>query len=339
MLPSVPDTFILSADVRRGLKSSLPVVALESTVITHGLPHPQNLSLANDMEQEIRNQGVIPATVALLKGQVHIGLTNAELEQLATASHEPLRRAAQSDQQPMVDIRGEVDRSLHKEDVLKISLRDFATALLLKQSGGTTVAGTLFAANRVGIKVFATGGIGGVHEVETMDISTDLQALARTPMVVVCAGAKAILNLPATLEYLETMGVPVVGYQTNEFPAFYSRQSGLPVSVRLESSTEVAEFARAHWAVGMQSAVLVCQPLPESAAVPPDKIERAIQKARQEGRTQKIRGQALTPFLLERLVELTEGASLRANLALLLNNARLGAQIARAYTTAHRKAA
>jgi pseudouridine-5'-phosphate glycosidase len=337
MLPSVPETFVLSADVRRGLNSALPIVALESTVITHGLPHPQNLSLANDMEQEIRNQGVIPATVALLEGQIHIGLTNAELEQLATKSQESGLKVAQDDMRPMIDVRGEVDRSLHKDQVLKISLRDFATAIVLKQSGGTTAAGTLFVANRVGIKVFATGGIGGVHEVETLDISTDLQALAKIPLVVVCAGAKAILNLPATLEYLETMGVPVVGYQTDEFPAFYSRQSGLPVSVRLESPKEVAEFARAHWAVGMQSAVLVCQPLPESAAVPPEKIEGAIQQARREGRAKKIRGQQLTPFLLERLVELTEGASLRANLALLLNNARLAAGIARALGTAQWK--
>jgi len=339
MIPPIPNYFALSAEVKRALQSSLPIVALESTVITHGLPHPQNLSLANDMEQEIRNQGVTPATVAVLEGQVHVGLINVELEQLASVSRERGAEAPKNELREMINQRGEIDRSLHENHVLKISLRDFATAISQKMSGGTTVAGTLFAAHQVGIKVFATGGIGGVHEVETLDISTDLQALARTPMVVVCAGAKAILNLPATLEYLETMGVPVVGYQTDEFPAFYSRQSGLPVGTRLDAPAEVAEFARAHWEIGMQSAVLVCQPLPESEAIDREKIEGAIQQARQEGRTKKIRGQELTPFLLQRLVELTDGASLRANLALLLNNARLAALIARAYHTAQRKIA
>jgi len=188
----------------------------------------------------------------------------------------------------------------------------------------------MFAAHRVGIKVFATGGIGGVHEVETLDISTDLQALADTPMIVACAGAKAILDLPATLEYLETMAVPVIGYGTDEFPAFYSRQSGLPVSARLDSPQEVVTFAKTHWELGMNSAVLVCQPLSPVEEIQQERIDQFIQQARREAHDQGIHGQPLTPFLLARLSELTSGESLKANLKLLLNNAKLAAQIAQA---------
>ena len=278
---------------------SVPTVALESTVITHGLPQPQNLQLARDMERTVRENGATPATIAILDGIVHIGLTDAELERLANEDH-----------------------------VRKISRRDFATAIVKKECGGTTVAGTMFAAHKAGIQVFATGGIGGVHEVETMDISTDLQALADTPMIVVCAGAKAILNLPATLEYLETMAVPVIGYRTDEFPAFYSRQSGLPVSVRLDSPREIVAFAKAHWEMGLKSAVLVCQPLSPEVEIPHIKVEGAIQHARDEAQEQGIHGQALTPFLLGRVAKLTGGESVRANLALLINNAKLAAQIA-----------
>ncbi|MDO9348872.1 MAG: pseudouridine-5'-phosphate glycosidase, partial [Anaerolineales bacterium] len=276
----------------------------ESTVLTHGLPRPQNLTLAREMERVIRENGATPATIAVLDGEVRVGLTDAELERLAGLDH-----------------------------VRKISRRDFATAILKKESGGTTVAGTMFAAHKAGIKVFATGGIGGVHEVETFDISADLQALADTPMIVVCAGAKAILDLPATLEYLETMGVPVIGYGTDEFPAFYSVESGLPVSVRLDTPQEVADFAKAHWELGLKSAVLVCQPPPAATALPRQAVEGIIQQARQEAADRNIHGQALTPFLLQRLAELTDGASLRANLDLLLNNARLAARIACAYST------
>jgi pseudouridine-5'-phosphate glycosidase len=276
-----------------------PLVALESTVITHGLPRPQNLTLARDIERVVRENGAQPATIALLDGQIRVGLTDAELERLASETN-----------------------------VRKISRRDFATAIVKKECGGTTVAGTMFAAHRAGIRVFATGGIGGVHEVETLDISTDLQALADTPMIVVCAGAKAILDLPATLEYLETMAVPVIGYQTDEFPAFYSRRSGLPVSARLDSPQEIVRFARTHWELGMKSAVLVCKPLPPEEEIPQEKINRFIEQARREASEGGIHGQPLTPFLLARLAELTGGESLRANLALLLNNARLAAQIA-----------
>lgn len=282
------------------LDPSSPVVALESTVITHGLPHPENLTLARDMERIIRENGAIPATVAVLDGKIRVGLSDVELERLATVT-----------------------------SPRKISRRDFAAAIIRNECGGTTVAGTLFAAQHAGVKVFATGGIGGVHEVGTMDISADLQALSDTALIVVCAGAKAILDLPATLEYLETMGVPVIGYGTDEFPAFYSRQSGLPVSVRLDTPGEVVKFARTHWSLGMKSAVLVCQPLSQDEALPRKEVDSAIKQSRLEANKKGIVGQALTPFLLTRMAELTQKKTLVANLALLHNNARLAARIAR----------
>jgi len=289
------------------MKLSLPVVALESTVITHGLPHPQNLSLARDMEATVRDEGATPATIAVLNGQVRVGLAESEIEELSKLSQG-----------------------------MKISRRDFATATVKKASGGTTVAGTLFAAHQAGIKVFATGGIGGVHREARFDVSADLQALADTPMIVICAGAKAILDLPATLEYLETMSVPVVGFKTEEFPAFYSRESGLKVSVQLDSPQEIVAFAQAHWGAGAQSAVLVTNPVPITEAISKSEMDPFIVKASEEAIQKKIHGQALTPFLLQRINELTEGKSLRTNLALLLNNARLAAQIATALMTQQR---
>ncbi len=329
-----PRHFILSKEVARALNLSFPLVALESTVITHGLPHPQNMTLAFDLEQEIRSLGVTPATVAVLDGEIHVGLTNVEIEKISYTGREKGEVIPDKELRQTLNLRGEANSLRGEPPLMKISRRDFATAIFSKSSGGTTVAGTLFAANQVGIKVFATGGIGGVHDIETADVSTDLIALAETPMLVVCAGAKAILDIPATLEYLETLGVPVVGFQTDEFPAFYSRKSGLPVSVQLDTAEEVVAFARSHWDIGMKSAVLVCQPLPASEEVPQDRMAGAIRQARKEARSQKIRGGALTPFLLQRLVDLTGGASLRANLALLHNNARLAAQIARIYNAA-----
>ncbi len=293
--------FTIAPEIKIALDLGAPIVALESTVITHGLPRPQNLELARDMEKNVRDCGATPATVALLNGQIHIGLSDEELVRLSDA-----------------------------ESTLKVSHRDFATAIVKKANGGTTVAGTMFAANMTGIKVFATGGIGGVHKESSFDISTDLRSLANIPTIVVCAGAKAILDLPATLEYLETMGVPVVGYQTDEFPAFYSRESGLGVSVRLDSPKEIAEFAQAHWNLGMKSAILVTNPVPETESIPKSEMEPIIAKASAEAIKQGIHGQKLTPFLLSRISELTEGKSLRTNLALLLNNARLAAQIAEA---------
>ncbi|HCR72424.1 MAG TPA: pseudouridine-5-phosphate glycosidase [Anaerolineae bacterium] len=293
----------LSTEVARAINIGLPLVALESTVITHGLPQPQNLELAREMEKQIRDNGATPATIALLDGKIRLGLSDAELIRLS-----------------------ELDTSL------KVSHRDFATAITKKQNGGTTVAGTMLAANMAGIKVFATGGIGGVHKESAFDISTDLHALSETQMIVVCAGAKSILDLPATLEYLETMGVPVVGYQTDEFPAFYSRESGLNASVRLDSPKEIAEFAKAHWSLGLRSGILVTNPIPQAESIPASKMEPMIAKASKEAVEQGIHGQALTPFLLNRINELSKGKSLKANLALLLNNARLAADIAKEMT-------
>jgi pseudouridine-5'-phosphate glycosidase len=292
-------------EVARALKIGMPVVALESTVITHGLPYPQNVTLARDMEAEVRSGGAVPATIAVLDGQIRVGLRPEQLERLGQGGE------------------------LHK-----ISTRDFAPAIAQGWDGGTTVAATLLAAQRVGIRLFATGGIGGVHRTLggppgfNFDISADLPALAQTPLIVVCAGAKAILDLPATLEYLETLAVPVVGYGTGEFPAFYSALSGLPVSARADTPAEVAAIARAHWDLGMPGAVLVAQPPPPEAALAPDAVNGAIEQALREAGDRGLRGQAVTPFLLERVAELTGGDSLKANLGLLLNNARLAAQIA-----------
>ncbi len=296
--------FQITPEITRALNLGAPIVALESTVITHGLPRPQNLELARNMEAQVRDTGATPATVALLDGKIRIGLTDPELVRLSES-----------------------------ESTLKVSKRDFATAIVKNSNGGTTVAGTMFAANMAGIKVFATGGIGGVHKEAAFDISTDLQALAEIPMIVVCAGAKAILDLPATLEYLETMGVPVIGFETDEFPAFYSRESGLGVSARLDSPQEVAEFAKSHWSLGMRSGILVTNPIPEADAISKSEMEPIIAKASIEAMEKEIHGQALTPFLLSRISELTRGKSLHANLALLLNNARLAAEIAKELNT------
>jgi len=294
-----PKTILFSTDVSRAKRLSLPIVALESTVITHGLPRPQNLTLAHDMERAIREEGATPATIAFLDGYLHIGLNEPELERLAN-EHEPY----------------------------KVGPRDFATVITKEACGGTTVAGTMLACKQTNLKVFATGGIGGVHRESQFDISADLQALGTIPMIVVCAGAKAILNLPATLEHLETMSVPVVGYNTNEFPAFYSRESGLEVSVSLSTSQNIVDFAKAHWDAGMQSAVLVANPVPIGDAISKSEMEPHIEQASKDAQKKKIHGKELTPFLLQRINQLTQGKSLRANLSLLLNNARLAGQIA-----------
>jgi len=310
--------FQISGDVRRAVSLGFPVVALESTVITHGLPTPYNLSLARDMEEAVRDEGATPATVGVLDGVVHVGLTDYDLEQLAN--------------RPIFDIRrrlNEPEEDYIRRITMKISRRDFAAAIAKKGSGGTTVAGTMFAAEKAGIKVFATGGIGGVHRESHFDTSPDMQALADTPMIVVCAGAKSILNLHATLEYLETMSVPVLGYQTDNFPAFFSRESGLKTSAKAESPEDVVAFARTHWELGMRSAVLVCQPLSKQDEISLKEIEPIEEKASKEAIEKKIGGQELTPFLLRRVNELSGGKSMRANLTLLLQNARLAAQIAK----------
>jgi pseudouridine-5'-phosphate glycosidase len=304
-MPKTVSSIHMLDEVARALNLGLPVVALESTVITHGLPYPQNVALANDMESEVRGGQAVPATVAVLDGKIRVGLRIEELERLGQG-----------------------------QNVHKISTRDFSPAIAKGWSGGTTVAATLLAAHRVGIRVFATGGIGGVHRTLgtasafSHDVSADLLALAQTPLIVVCAGAKAILDLPATLEYLETYAVPVVGYGTDEFPAFYSTSSGLSVSARADTPAEVASIARAHWNLGMSSAILVVQPPPQDVALPPAEVNGAIEQALREAEARELRGQAVTPFLLERVSELTHGSSLQANLGLLRNNARLAAQIA-----------
>lgn len=289
---------IVSPIVSQALSQGAPVVALESAVISHGLPFPQNLELALELEEIIRRQGVVPATIGVLQGRVHVGLDKSQTERLAQ------------------------ERDLHK-----ISARDFAPALTFGWSGGTTVAGTMLAAHRSGIKIFATGGIGGVHRHPKYDISADLPQLASTPMMVVCAGAKSILDLDATLEYLDTHSVPVVGFQTDEFPAFFARSSGLRASCRVETPEQAAVLARNHWGLGMSSAVLLTAPPPESDALLHTEVEQAIQIAQKEADERNIRGQSVTPFLLQRLTQLTEGRSLRANLALLKNNARIASQV------------
>jgi pseudouridylate synthase len=289
----------ISPEVARVIKSKGPIVALESTVITHGLPYPQNIQLARDMEAAVRRGGATPATVAVIDGKIKVGLSSDELSRLAQSKTN-----------------------------MKVSRRDLATAIVNKCSGGTTVSATLAVASQAGLRVFATGGIGGVHRGSSSDVSADMGALATAAMVVVCAGAKAILDLPATLEYLETSGVPVVGYKTTEFPAFYSRNSGLETSLRLDSPAAIADFAWIHWSIRLTSAVLVTNPIPELDAIPRSEIEPAIEKALKDAADKKIHGPALTPFLLQRVSDLTAKRSLRANLSLLLNNALLAAQIA-----------
>jgi pseudouridine-5'-phosphate glycosidase len=300
-MKKLPSHFSISPDVKSALGSGSPIIALETAVITHGLPRPQNLELANALESKAISLDVTPATIGIIRGKIHIGLEKDELEFLAKS-----------------------------EKLRKITRRDFSIAISTGVSGGTTVAGTLFAANLTGIEVFATGGIGGVHRDSTFDMSADLPELARTPMIVVCSGAKAILDLPATLETLETMGVPVIGYQTDEFPAFYSAQSGLPVDLRVDSADEIAKIYKSHLELNMDSALLVVVPPPEETAVPKDILEIAIGTAVEESESLDIHGAALTPFLLRRVNELTHGESLRSNLALLKNNVRIACEIAKA---------
>jgi pseudouridine-5'-phosphate glycosidase len=299
MISWYKEYYSILPEVEQALRERKPVVALESTVITHGLPFPENGKLAKILETEIREKGCIPATIAILEGVIHVGLDGGQLDELT-----------------------------HSEGMLKISGRDIAPAVEKHKSGGTTVAGTLAIAQEVGIKVFATGGIGGVHRQAPFDVSADLQQLARSQLVVVCAGAKAILDIAATLEVLETYGVPVIGYQTDEFPAFYSSSSGMGVSARVDSAEEAAILAKTHWDLGMPGSILVAVPPPSEEAVEADTIESAIKIALEEAQDKKIRGQSVTPFLLRRVSELTGGLSLQANLGLLRNNARVAAEIA-----------
>jgi pseudouridine-5'-phosphate glycosidase len=296
----IPSWIQASSCIQRSISAGAPIVALESSLITNGLPKPVNLEVALQIQTKIKASGVEPATVAVMEGQVRLGLSTKELERLALA-----------------------------DDVEKISRRDFGPAIAKKWTGGTTVAGTMIVASAAGIRIFATGGIGGVHRGDAGDVSTDLTELAKTPMAVVCSGAKAILDLPKTLEWLETVGVPVIGWQTDEFPAFLVRNSGLPVSSSADSLVELVEILQKHWEVGGMGA-LICIPCPEEAAVDPNLFETAYQQAENDARQANISGKALTPFLLNRLSELTNGTTLHANLALLLENAFISAQIARA---------
>ena len=279
-----------------------PVVALETTVVAHGLPYPQNLSTAQEMEALVSREGAVPASIALMDGEARVGLTAEDLHRLAT-----------------------------ERDVLKISRRDLASCLVQRRTGATTVAATMFLAHRAGIKVFATGGIGGVHRVAPglppTDVSADLPELARTPVCVVCSGAKSILDLPATLEWLETWGVPVVGYGCDTLPAFYVRSSGLRLILRADTPNQVAQLCRAHWALGL-GGVLVTVPIPEDDALAPGEAEEATAQALAEAAAQGVTGSATTPFLLKRMVEISGGATLKANVALLRNNASVAARVA-----------
>jgi pseudouridine-5'-phosphate glycosidase len=295
------DQFLFHAEVQEALAGQHPLVALESTVISHGLPYPENVQTAQKMETAVRQGGATPATIAIIQGQVHIGLTAEQLEYLGTRSN-----------------------------VRKCSRRDLALAIANGEDGATTVAGTMILAHLAGIQIFATGGIGGVHRGHPFDVSADLQELGRTPIAVVSSGAKSILDLPATREVLETNGVPVIGYGVAEMPAFFSRRSGLPVDVTAETPAQVAAIIRAHSRLQLQSGLLVTVPVPEAAAFDEVEAEAAVAQATQEADEQGIHGPAATPWLLRRVVELTDGRSLRANVALLQNNGRVAAQIATA---------
>ena len=291
----------IAPEVANAIQEQRAVVALESTVIAHGLPRPQNLETAKRLETVVRNEGGVPATMAILDGKLFAGLSDYHLQLLADGN-----------------------------DIKKISTRDIAVAVAQGWNGATTVASTIWIANRAGIKVFATGGIGGVHRGSLPDVSADLPELARTPIVVVCSGAKIVLDLPATREWLETHGVTVVGYQCDELPAFYSRRSGLAIDVRADSPVDVAGIFHAQQSLGLESALLVVVPVPAEFEVPAEALQLVLNTAFEDAERKGITGAALTPFLLSQMAERSGGATLRANIALLENNARVAAAIARA---------
>lgn len=292
----------IGEEVNEAINDNQPIVVLESTIISHGMPYPDNLTTAKMVEQIIRDKGAIPATIALYKGKIHIGIDQKIMEHLASC-----------------------------EDVIKASRRDIAFALSRKISASTTVAATMFCAHLAKLPLFVTGGIGGVHHhvEESFDISADLIELASTPVTVVCSGAKSILDLPKTLEMLETHGVPVIGYATNQFPAFYSHSSGIPLLHRLDSATEIAHLMSYQHKLKLNNGIVVANPIPKQAEIPDDKIIPIIKQAQAEAK--HVEGKAITPFLLQRIAELTAGQSLRANVELIKNNALLGAEIAIAY--------
>ncbi|AZR73126.1 pseudouridine-5-phosphate glycosidase [Anoxybacter fermentans] len=295
---------IIHPEVKKALDAGKAVVALESTIISHGMPYPENVKTARTLEELVRSEGAVPATIGILNGKIKIGLNEEELEILGT-----------------------------KNEVIKVSRRDLPVVIAQKKHGATTVAATMFLANLAGIRIFATGGIGGVHRgAETsFDISADLTELGMTNVAVICAGAKAILDLPLTLERLETLGVPVLGYGTDEFPAFYSRKSGLKVDQRIDTPEQLARILKTKWDLGLNGGVLITNPIPEEAEIPAEEINDTIETALKEAETLGIKGKKITPFLLNRIKELTNGRSLTANIELVKNNAKLAAQIAVEY--------
>ena len=294
----------ISAEVQQALKNNQPIVALESTIISHGMPFPENAQTALEVEETIRRQGAVPATIAIIHGVMKVGLSREEIELLGREGH----------------------------NVAKVSRRDLPFVVAAGLNGATTVASTMIIAAMAGIKVFATGGIGGVHRgaEHTFDISADLQELANTNVTVVCAGAKSILDLGLTTEYLETFGVPLIGYQTSALPAFFCRTSPFDVSIRLNSAKEIAKAMAVKWQSGLNGGMVVANPIPEAFAMPEEKINAAINRAVKEAEEQGVVGKASTPFLLARVCELTGGNSLASNIQLVLNNAALGAKIAAA---------
>lgn len=291
-------------EVRQALADGRPIVALESTIISHGMPYPQNVEMAREVEALIRSHGAVPATIAVLDGRPRIGLSDDDLEMLGKAG----------------------------QSVIKASVRDLAVVVSQGLNGATTVAATMRLAALAGIEVFATGGLGGVHRGATssMDVSADLTELSRTPVVVISAGVKSILDIALTLEAMETLSVPVVGYQTDEFPSFYSRSSGHDAPMRADSPAQLAALARAQWDLGITAGISVANPIPAQHEIPADQIARIIEVALQDMDRLGITGKDTTPYLLGRVVELTDGASLTANIALVKNNAVLGAELARA---------
>ena len=295
------DNILFSTEVDDALKQGKPVVALESTIITHGMPYPQNIETALRVEAAVRERGAVPATIAVCEGIIHVGMDHRQLDRLAVS-----------------------------DNVMKLSRADFAFSVAQVKTGSTTVAATMMAARMAGIDVFATGGIGGVHRgAETsFDISADLQELSSTDVIVVCAGAKAILDLEKTLEVLETNGVPVITYGSDELPAFWSRESGLASPLRMDSAEEIAQHSRTRRALGITGGVLIANPVPADAQIPKAEISAYIERALAEANAQNVTGKEVTPFLLSRMFELTAGKSLEANIALILNNARLAADIA-----------
>lgn len=294
-------------EVRAALDAGRPVVALESTIITHGMPYPQNLAMARDVEQAIRDEGATPATIALMDGRIHIGLDDATLERLARTT-----------------------------DAMKVSRADLAACLSTGRTGATTVAATMICAALAGVRVFATGGIGGVHRgvEQTMDVSADLYELAATPVTVVSAGAKAILDLPRTFELLETLGVPVIAVGQDAIPAFWSRDSGLPAPLRMDDPAQIAAAARMRARLGIPGGQLVVNPIPAEAEIPRAEMIPAVDAALAEAQAQGIAAKEVTPFLLDRIFALTGGRSLDSNIALVMANARLAARIAAADSAA-----